>query len=60
MINVKICQEAKIKVEREPWNYLVGGAENELALRRNRHAFQQWRFIPEVLKDVSDIDISGK
>ncbi len=31
------------------FEYVEGGAEDELALRRNRLAFDQWRFVPRTL-----------
>ena len=58
MINVQICSEAKHKMDKGAWNYLIGGSESELGLRRNRHAFQKWAFLPQVLQDVSKIDLS--
>jgi (S)-mandelate dehydrogenase len=33
--------------------YLEGGAEDELALRRNRQVFDEWRFAPPTLVDTS-------
>jgi (S)-mandelate dehydrogenase len=33
--------------------YLEGGAEDELSLRRDRAAYEQWRFMPRQLVDVS-------
>ena len=31
------------------WEYVDGGAEDELALRRNRQAFDTYRFVPRTL-----------
>lgn len=58
MINRQIAEQAKLNLDSGPWSYLVGGAENELALRRNRHAFQRWSFVPQGLHDLSKIDSS--
>lgn len=42
-----------------PWSYLVGGAETETTVRRNRHALDSIGFRPRVLRDVSRVDASG-
>ena len=42
-----------------PWSYLVGGAETETTVRRNRHALDSIAFRPRVLRDVSRVDPSG-
>src|SRR6266850_171204 len=39
-----------------PWSYLVGGAETETTVRRNRQALDSLAFRPRVLRDVSAID----
>jgi lactate 2-monooxygenase len=38
--------------------YLSGGAGAEITLRENQAAFDEWQFIPRLLNDVSDVDIS--
>ncbi len=35
------------------FEYLEGGAEDELALARNRQAFDRWRFLPRTLVDTT-------
>lgn len=42
-----------------PWSYLVGGAETETTVKRNRHALDSLAFRPRVLRDVSRVDASG-
>lgn len=39
--------------------YLEGGAENEVTLRRNREVFSQRTFVPRALVDVHRIDVSA-
>ena len=39
-----------------PWAYLMGGAETETTVRRNRQALDQIAFRPRVLRDVSALD----
>ena len=58
MTNIEICEQAKKKIDAGPWNYLVGGAEDELSLRRNRKIFQKWNFVPHVLRDVKTLDLT--
>ena len=41
-----------------PWGYLASGAEDEGTLEENRRAFRRIRFVPRVLRDVSDVDLS--
>ena len=43
-----------------PWSYLIGGAETETTVRRNRHALDTLAFRPRVLRNVSRVDVSGK
>ena len=42
-----------------PWSYLIGGAESETTVKRNRHALDSIAFRPRVLRDVSRIDSSS-
>ena len=42
------------------WDYIVGGTETETTLRRNRQALDRIAFRPRVLRDVSQIDTSGR
>lgn len=42
-----------------PWNYLVGGAETETTVRRNRQALDALAFRPRVLRDMNGVDASG-
>ncbi len=56
--NEEIIQEARRRLPQGPWDYLVGGAESETTLRRNRAAFDRIAFRPRILVDVSSIDTS--
>jgi len=42
-----------------PWSYLIGSAETETTVRRNRQALDSIAFRPRVLRDVSRIDSSS-
>jgi glycolate oxidase len=50
---------ARRRLTDDKWDYLVGGAETETTLRRNRLALDSLGFRPRVLRDVSSIDCSG-
>ena len=41
------------------FDYIDGGAEDELSLRRNVAAFRRAELVPRVLRDVSGIDTSA-
>ena len=40
------------------FNYIDGGAEDEVTMRANRAAFRRWNFAPRVLRDMSRVDTS--
>lgn len=56
--NEELIQEARRRLDQGSWDYLVGGAESETTLRRNRLAFDRIAFRPRILVDVSEIDPS--
>ncbi len=50
---------AKAQLSRETWDYLIGAAETETTLRRNRQALDSLAFRPRVLRDVSGASARG-
>ncbi len=42
----------------EAWAYVAGSAGNESTPVANRDAFDSWRIVPRVLRDVADRDLS--
>ena len=50
---------ARRKLNREVWDYLVGGAETETSVKRNRQALDSVAFRPRVLTDVSEVEAGG-
>jgi lactate 2-monooxygenase len=44
---------ARAALAREPFDYLAGGAGAENTMRANLAAFDRWRIVPRVLRDVS-------
>jgi isopentenyl diphosphate isomerase/L-lactate dehydrogenase-like FMN-dependent dehydrogenase len=55
----EIVAAARSNLAPGPWSYLIGGAETETTVRRNRHALDSIAFRPRVLRDVSRIDTSS-
>src|SRR5882724_6622399 len=55
----ELVTAAKNNLPPGPWSYLIGGAETETTVRRNRQALDSIAFRPRVLRDVSRIDGSG-
>jgi isopentenyl diphosphate isomerase/L-lactate dehydrogenase-like FMN-dependent dehydrogenase len=55
----EIVAAARSNLAPGPWSYLIGGAETETTVRRNRQALDSIAFRPRVLRDVSRIDSTG-
>jgi len=55
----EIVRAARSKLDRNVWDYLVGGSETETTLARNRLALDSLGFRPRILRDVSHIDSSA-
>jgi glycolate oxidase len=49
---------ARQNLDRNNWDYLIGGSESETTLARNRLALDMIGFRPRVLRDVSNVDCS--
>ena len=56
----QVVQVAKNSLKNESWNWLVGGAETESTLKRNRQSLDQLAFRPKVLRSVDQIDTTTK
>ncbi len=56
----EIVAAARARLAPGPWSYLIGGAETETTVRRNRQALDSIAFRPRVLRDVSRVDVSSK
>ena len=54
----ELIKKARQKLNHDNWDYIVGGAETETTVRRNRLALDTIAFRPRVLRDVSRIDAS--
>jgi glycolate oxidase len=51
---------AKRNISNETWDYLMGGAETETTLLRNRMAMDKIVFRPRVLRDVANVSTRAK
>ena len=49
---------ARAKISAMAYEYVAGGAADEITLRDNREAFDRLRLLPRILVDVSKIDTS--
>ena len=50
---------AKRRLPAGVFDYIDGGAEDEVAMRANRDTFGRYEFCPRVLRDVSTVDTSS-
>jgi len=53
-------QAAKRRLPKTIFDFLDGGADDEVSMRHNRYSFDQYTLIPDALTDVSKIDMSTK
>ena len=51
-------RKARANLNQNAWDYIVGAAETETTLRRNRMALDEIAFRPRVLRDVAEVDAS--
>jgi 4-hydroxymandelate oxidase len=59
-INVHEYQErAQAVLSPMAYGYFAGGAGDEVTLRANRQAFDQWRLLPRVLRGVKEIRLEA-
>jgi 4-hydroxymandelate oxidase len=49
---------AKERLAKEEYDYIAGGATDEISVDRNRRAFQSWALRPRVLRDVHSLDLT--
>ena len=54
----EIVKAARGCLPQGPWGYLVGGAETETTVRRNRQALDSIAFRPRVLRNVANVDLT--
>src|SRR5450755_5136097 len=54
----EFVRKARGNLDQNAWDYIVGAAETETTMRRNRMALDEIAFRPRVLRDVSRVDAS--
>src|SRR3954449_1493187 len=54
----ELIRKARANLNQNTWDYIVGAAETETTLRRNRMSLDEIAFRPRVLRDVSQVDTS--
>lgn len=58
-VDVRVLEEdARRAMTAQAYAYVAGGAGNESTVRDNRAAFERWKIVPRILRDVSERDIS--
>jgi isopentenyl diphosphate isomerase/L-lactate dehydrogenase-like FMN-dependent dehydrogenase len=55
----ELVKAARLRLNANIWDYLVGATETETTMQRNRAALDAIAFRPRVLRDVSRVDGSG-
>jgi 4-hydroxymandelate oxidase len=55
---LQLDELARSYIEPAAYDFIAGGAEDEVTLRENRAAFARWRLRPRYLVDVSKIDLA--
>src|SRR5712664_4293919 len=50
--------KARANLNQNAWDYIVGAAETETTMRRNRMALDEIAFRPRVLRNVARVDAS--
>lgn len=50
---------AKQRTPQAPFDYTDGSADSEISLQRARQAFEDVEFNPNILRDVTDVDLSS-
>ena len=54
----EFIRKARANLNQNAWDYIVGAAETETTMRRNRMALDEIAFRPRVLRDVRKVDAS--
>src|ERR1700719_5323711 len=54
----EFVRKARARLNQNAWDYIVGAAETETTLRRNRMALDEIAFRPRVLRNVAEVDPS--
>ena len=52
----RLARLARKRMTREAWAYVAAGAGGSSTMKANRAAFDRWRIVPRMLRDVSERD----
>lgn len=55
---VEMRELARRRTPRAVFDYVEGGADEELSLARNEQSFRRWELVPAGPRDVSNVDVS--
>lgn len=56
----EIAKQAKANLSKAHWDYLIGGADTESSVKRNRYGLDAWVFRPRILNDVSEVNVASE
>jgi len=56
----QVAKAARRNLTKFVWDYLTGGAESEITIRRNRLALDSLALRPRILRDVATVDASTR
>src|SRR6202522_2416008 len=56
----EFVRKARANLNQNAWDYIVGAAETEATMRRNRMALDEIAFRPRVLRNVARVDASAE
>jgi len=56
----QVAKAARRNLTKFVWDYLTGGSESEITIRRNRLALDSLALRPRILRDVANIDVSTR
>src|SRR5947209_9004185 len=56
----EFVRKARARLNQNTWDYIVGAAETETTMRRNRMALDEIAFRPRVLRNVAKVDASAE
>src|SRR5438270_6863680 len=56
----EFIRKARANLNQNSWDYIVGAAETETTMRRNRMALDEIAFRPRVLRNVAKVDASAE
>jgi len=54
----EFVRKARARLNQNAWDYIIGAAETETTMRRNRMSLDEIAFRPRVLRDVAKVDAS--